>query len=198
MCVAEGAVCVYTPLKPRQSAAAKALPGPSGPANVEMPEDDELDDLGSQGFHAQPTSELGGQSSHEPSHMQTHYGEHLPEPEQVTNQTGPPAEDFSQAHHDVYQQSSALSFPHVGAEIVPQPSNNTSATAGTAPMEYIPNQVLDAPENPSHGFSYPAPPAEPHNASLRYMEQTSHADDQGLHGRSAGQAASSRRSLPVA
>lgn len=206
MCVVEGSACVYTSAKPRQSKAAEPAPGTLTETPLQETQGvsvDELDDLGSPGFHNpaanQPIHHLtSGQPVDE--HVQDHFSGHLhqsaiaPVPEPIPHQLEQPADAYD---HSIYQHSSGLSFPHVSTGTTAELSQPgiTSSTLETAPVGYIPNQVSDESGTSLPDYTYCQPPAS-HKTSLTYTEQSGSAAGHDRRGRSGGQTSTARRSLP--
>ncbi len=189
MCIADGAVCAYSPARRPKKAAED--PPESADQVEEMP-NDEPDDLGSPSFHADST----GQPAPEPFHhtlSHEHFdghahqtaNEHVPETIPET-----PSNVFDHSH-TVYHQASDLSFPQGNSSSAPEPTHSSPASTAMMPpsMEYVG-------ETRSNNFHSLQPPAAPQAAS-GYAEQAPPAFEQGLRPSSRGQASTSRRPLPI-
>ena len=186
MCIADGATCAYSPARPRQKKAAEGPPDNPDPVEAEMP-NNEPDDLGSPGFHAE----------HEPFHdavSHEHFDGHAHQPaNESVSETIPetPSNVFDHGH-TVYHHASGLSFPPASPSRAPEPTHSSATSTAMMPpsMEYMAAETL------SHNFHSPQPPTAPQVAS-GYAEQAPPAFEQGLRPSSGGQASTSRRPLPI-
>ncbi len=187
MCIADGAVCAYS-LARRPKKAAEDPAESADPVEAEMP-NEEPDDLGSPGFHADSV----GQPAHEPFHNAVghdHFDGHAHQANEHVSETIPetPSNVFDHPH-TVYHHASGLSFPQTSPSSAPEPTHSSAASTAMMPpsMDYLS-------ESRSHNF-HSQPPAAPQASG--YAEQAPPPFEQGLRPSSRAQASTSRRPLPI-
>ncbi|GAB1318914.1 Zn(2)-C6 fungal-type domain-containing protein [Madurella fahalii] len=184
-CVLEGLQCVYSAAKPKQSKAPPAEQEAPGQSAATAVPDEEPEDLGAPGFH---TVAVGG-PVHEPIHEQVNETVNEPISDPVHHETASPSNTLAQSH-GIYQHSSRLTFPQVGATTTSEPPQSSTPSA---PMGYISHSLSETPENSLHGYTYST---QADRAAPEYTEKTTIAVEQVQRGKSVPQPAS-RRSLPT-